>query len=791
MPNPLPPGCRIDEYEILRVLGRGGFGITYLAFDHMLDGPVALKEYSPADVAVRTDDLRVAASTEGQEVFDWGLDRFLKEARVIHRLRHPSIVRVHRYVERHGTAYIVMEYVEGESLAATLDSRGRLSVDEWRPWLDRLLDGLAHVHDHDYLHRDIKPANIVIRAADGEPVLIDFGAARVASQQRTHTQVLTPGYAPIEQYTSQGTQGPPTDIYALAAVSCRALSGKPPPNAPDRMLDDRHEPLVERVVGAPTGWLAAIDDGLALRPEERPHTVAAWRAALRGGEDKKPLSAPEIDKLDDACREGDEQALRVLLDEANMGNPDAMVALACMIEDEELYDYYDSWEDFRADCGTAIAWYQKAADSGHAHAQFALGEFYRVGVPAHASAPEAWGWYRKAANQGHAGAQYQLGRLYDNDATDEPVDENETRAAEAARAWYRKAADQGYADAQYKLGRLYKSGRGEHIPRDCAEALAWFRKAAGQGHIEAQFNLGHLYSIGKNTIKDHEEATAWYRKAASHGHAGAEWRLGDMYLYGRGGSKDAAHAAVWYRKAAQRDHSVYARPAQLALGKMYRTGIGVPKDAHAAVAWYRRAAESLTARIALGEMYARGEGVPRNAEAAVAWYRRDDTLEQEVSVPLNVEPYVEFVRKRADNGDVNAQFDLGWMHHHGKGVPEDAATAAVWYRRAAGHGDARAQFNLGVMYTLREGVSRDLVEAHAWFKVASENNGQMTLFGDSLFEIARAAMQAIEGDMTASEVDKATRRTQDLGFRSGRRRQGRSPITDDRAERRAGVASEE
>ena len=129
------------------------------------------------------------------------------------------------------------------------------------------------------------------------------------------------------------------------------------------------------------------------------------------------------------------------------------------------------------------------------------------------------------------------------------------------------------------------------------------------------------------------------------------------------------------------------------------------KDANLAVAWYRRAAENgdWTARIALGEMYARGEGVPKNAEAAVAWYRRDNTLEQEVSVPLNVEPYVEFVRKRAENGDANAHFNLGWMHHHGKGVPEDAAEAAVCYRKAAGQGDARAQFNLGVMYTLREG----------------------------------------------------------------------------------------
>ena len=256
----LPAGSNVEEYEIVRVLGAGGFGITYLAFDHTLDGPVAIKEYFPAGLAARTDDRRVsAASIESRDVFAWGLDRFIDEARTMHRFRHPNVVRAHRFVEAYGTAYIVMEYVDGESLAAILESRGRLPAAAWRRWLDRLLDGLAHVHGHGYLHRDVKPANIVVRAEDGEPVLIDFGAARAAARDRTHTRVLTPEYAPIEQHSSQAAQGPPTDIYALAAVSCRVLTGTAPPSAPDRMLDDRYEPLAGRVAGADRAWLAALD----------------------------------------------------------------------------------------------------------------------------------------------------------------------------------------------------------------------------------------------------------------------------------------------------------------------------------------------------------------------------------------------------------------------------------------------------------------------------------------------------------------------------------------------------
>ena len=294
----LPTGYRIEEYEIVRVLGAGGFGITYLAFDHQLDGAVALKEYFPAEIATRSDDMGLAAVTSKKRaVFTWGLDRFIAEARSLHRFRHPNIVRVHRYVETLRTAYIVMEYVEGESLEQILDARGRLSAGEWRRWLSPLLDGLAHVHEQGFLHRDIKPANIVVRREDRSPVLIDFGAARLAAQEKTQTQVLTPGYAPIEQYSSHGAQGPFTDVYSLAAVSYRVITGEPMPGAPDRVLDDQHRPLSGRIFGADAAWLAALDRGLALRPENRPQTVAAWQASLEPAADQEePTSSDASDE---------------------------------------------------------------------------------------------------------------------------------------------------------------------------------------------------------------------------------------------------------------------------------------------------------------------------------------------------------------------------------------------------------------------------------------------------------------------------------------------------------------
>ena len=281
--NALPAGYRLHEYEIVRALGAGGFGITYLAFDNNLKGPVAIKEYFYAGIAIRQRDGAIApGSTRRAGDYEWGRTRFLDEAQALTRLDHPNIVRVRRYFPANNTAYIVMDYVEGESLAVFLEKHRTLTPAQWRPWLEALLDGLEHVHGHDYLHRDIKPENIVIRATDSQPVLVDFGAARRAAADKTQhlTAVHTPRYAPIEQYSTTSRQGPFTDIYSLAAVSYRALTGEPPPNAADRVDRDEFKPLTQRLQRNPDPLLPAIDSALAVRTADRPQNITAWRRLL-------------------------------------------------------------------------------------------------------------------------------------------------------------------------------------------------------------------------------------------------------------------------------------------------------------------------------------------------------------------------------------------------------------------------------------------------------------------------------------------------------------------------------
>ena len=295
--NALPQGYRLREYELVRVLGFGGFGLTYLGFDHHLDKAVALKEYLPSEIAARSSDNSVGpqASTF-QEDFEWGLERFLDESRTLARFQHPNIVQVSRFFEAHGTAYIVMEYAEGETLAERLARQGTLSEAELLDMVLPLLDGLEAVHEANFLHRDIKPGNIIIRDADGSPVLLDFGSARqaIGAKSRSVTTVVTPGYAPIEQYSVRGNQGPWTDIYALGGVCYRALTGQVPEDATERVRRDPLVPIGQLCDGQVSGaTLGAIEWALQVDEEERPQSVAAWREVL--ADEVPPAAAtPEV-----------------------------------------------------------------------------------------------------------------------------------------------------------------------------------------------------------------------------------------------------------------------------------------------------------------------------------------------------------------------------------------------------------------------------------------------------------------------------------------------------------------
>ena len=631
----LPPGFRLGAYHVARVLGVGGFGVTYLCEHTGLAVQVAVKEYLPNEIAVR-DGTEVHPKSAGdREGFEWGLSRFLDEARTLARFEHPNVVRVRDCFEANNTAYIVMDYEDGEPLDALLRRHETLTEAQLKRVLLPVVDGLRQVHAAGFLHRDIKPANIFVRRSDESPVLLDFGSARQALGRRSRsvTAIASAGYSPPEQYESDGHQGAWTDIYALSALCYRAIAGDVPMEATRRqgqLLRTQTDPLPKLAEAGREGYssafLEAVDWGLRVIEAERPEDLDEWLHSWRG-------------------REGISKA-------ADQGDADVQYEAS-----------YSTGDGAPKDAGQAAIWYRKAAEQGHAAAQFLLGFLYDDGEGVPKDAGQAAIWYRKAAEQGHATAQNNLGVLY-QDGAGVPKD-----AGEAA-IWYRKAAEQGHATAQYHLGVLYRLGEG--VPKSASEAAIWYRKAAEQGDAEAQHYLGVLYHDGEGVPKDAGEAAIWYRKAAEQGHATAQNNLGVLYQDGAGVPKDAGEAAIWYRKAAEQGHAT----AQYLLGVLYRFGEGVPKSASEAAIWYRKAAEQghAEAQHYLGFLYRRGEGVPKDAGQAAIWYR-----------------------KAAEQGHAAAQFLLGLLYRRGEGVPKDAGQAAIWFRKAAEQGYADARHNLGLL----------------------------------------------------------------------------------------------
>ena len=284
--NALPIGTRVHEFEITRVIGEGGFSVVYLAFDHTLHRSIALKEYIPSALAGRRGDNTVAVrSAQHQQTFEAGLRSFINEARLLAQFDHPALVKVYRFWEANGTAYMAMPYYEGRTLKEILRENPEQASEAWlKQLLAPILDALELLHRHRCFHRDIAPDNIQVLANES-PVLLDFGAARrtIGDMTQAFTVILKPGYAPIEQYADEADlkQGPWTDVYALAAVLYAAVVRKPPPTAVARVIKDPLEPLAKRALPRYSQqFLIGIDRGLAVRPEDRPQSIAEMRRLL-------------------------------------------------------------------------------------------------------------------------------------------------------------------------------------------------------------------------------------------------------------------------------------------------------------------------------------------------------------------------------------------------------------------------------------------------------------------------------------------------------------------------------
>ncbi|NML59741.1 protein kinase [Massilia sp. RP-1-19] len=296
--NCLPIGTRLADFEITGVLGEGGFGIVYMAFDHSLQRSVAIKEYMPGPLALRADDHSVTVRAERhQDTFDLGLKSFINEARFLAQFDHPSLVKVYRFWEQNQTAYTAMQYYEGRTIKDIVANSPEVVTEAWcMRVLRQILGALETLYTMQLLHRDVSPDNIIVQD-NGDAVLLDFGSARqiIGDMTRGLTVILKPGYAPIEQYAGDASlpQGPFTDIYALAAVMYFAIIKEAPPTSIARMIKDPMTPLASRALeGFGEGFLCALDGALAVPAQERPQTIDAFRALLGIHEAGMPRARP-------------------------------------------------------------------------------------------------------------------------------------------------------------------------------------------------------------------------------------------------------------------------------------------------------------------------------------------------------------------------------------------------------------------------------------------------------------------------------------------------------------------
>ena len=771
----LPAGTRLEEFVIERVLGAGGFGITYLARDASLNRQVVIKENLPAMFCFRDPTSMTVAPrhTHGDEAenFVWSLENFSKEAAMLASLDHPGIVKVLRSFQAFGTAYFVMPYVEGLALDELVKQRhGQPFTEaELRGLLERVLSALAYLHDRGIYHRDIKPGNLLI-TNDGVPVLIDFGSARQRLSERSMTVVESAGYTPFEQLQSRGNVGPWSDLYALGATLEKILTGDAPPKAADRVMGDPRKELS----GDPrwhghysVPFLRAIDKALSANLEQRWQSGDEW---LRGMKAPPSIPSPVFSspvkgagesiqpQYANATREEVvEQLYRAKPPSGKLSRAASnwLIVGACglAVVFFTVLAILNSVKSDRAEkggIGTAElakpvspfaaatihprAWKDMAA-SGDPLAQALLGDaLFWGGQKKHGveeDPAEGVKWITKSADAGHPLGLCLLGLVRESGGKWLPIDKDLAKRnyAEAIRLGLVQDAENGGPVWWTGLAQVLERGKG--VSADPKTAVIWYRKAAEAGYVDGMNGLGKCYEEGTGVEKDETIAVQWYRKAAAEGCASSMLMLGICYANGTGVEKNEATAVQWVRKSAEAGDAT----GMNYLGVCYDNGTGVEKNEVEATKWYRKAAEAGDAEgmLNLGLCFEIGTDVEKNEATAVQWYRKAAEAgdaeglnnlglcySNGTGVEKNEATAVQWYRKAAEAGDADGMNNLGSCYYNGTGIAKDEREAATWYRKAAEAGDARGMVSLGLCYDNGTGIAKDEREAATWYRKAAE-----------------------------------------------------------------------
>ncbi|MBR7074301.1 MAG: SEL1-like repeat protein [Oscillospiraceae bacterium] len=697
------------HYVVGRMLGQGGFGITYIGYDLNLETPVCIKEYYPEGAAMRSStqsSMVCWGNSENAQGLRDSRKSFIKEAQKAVKLRDLShVVSVWGVFSENETSYIVMDYIEGETLKTRLvRTQKTLSEQECMVLVAPVMRDLEKAHTRGIIHRDIKPENIMLDA-EGEPVLLDMGAAKDLAKAGqdggtlSSTMVVSQGFSPREQYRAKGNIGPWTDVYAMCATICYCVTGKVPPTPMDREDGEAVElsafsPAVAQVV----------EKGLALKIEDRIQSMGelldALTAALANPNVKPEQPKPEPPKPEPPKPEPpkpeppkpEPPRPEPPKPKSNRLVPVLVVAAALLIA-AGVYFARGGKPDVMVtplpstDVTAALTEAVSSAEPGDT----AKDMYWRgVAYAEEHNYEKALEWYEKAADAGSAGALYKIGEMYEDGR-------GVTQDYKKALAYYTQAADAGSSSAMFQLGRMAELGRG--MTTDYEQAFLWYQKAAEAGHKMAMNNLAAFYQKGLGTTQDYSKSMEWLRKAASVGESLAMFNIGVLYENGFGVEQDYYEAAAWYQKAVDAGNT----NAMLSLAFLYEKGKGVSQNYEKAMKYYLEASDegNAKAQYSIGELYYSGHGVEKDFKKASEWFL-----------------------KSAENGLAEAMCRMGILYENGKGVPQDYKKAMEWYLEAVEAGQGKtlgiACYNIGKLYERGFGVEKNSITALDWYQKAKD-----------------------------------------------------------------------
>ena len=775
--NALPNGTRLFEFEIKRVLGEGGFGVVYRTFDHSLHRNVAVKEYLPGAYATRRGDHTITVrSLQFKATFEAGLRSFIQEARLLAQFEHPALVKILRFWEANGTAYMAMPEYQGLTLRETLKADpGYANEATLKALASPLLEAVALLHSQQCFHRDISPDNIIIQP-NGAPVLLDFGAARRINGDMTQalTVVLKPGYAPIEQYVEDGglVQGAWTDVYGLAAVLYSAVAGKPPPAAVARGYKDSLVPLATNPPpGYSVHFLGGIDAGLAVRPEDRPQSIAAFRELLGLTPDDDPqrtvlISRPRVEDSRSAETRTDRrsepslQGARTARGAEGQTGPGDAASRAPRGREPSLQGAPTAG---RVERETGPADAVSRAPRGR----------WLVGVVAVAALAGVIGvgWVLLGGGMGFPFLGSPGGETSQAASRASPPSESSRPPTEAAASRadsestgsssqnQTPAAAPGPTSGPVPVVPGGSPGPGGHV--SLAKAADSGAPAAKGGTTPPELKpLETVAALKKDKAKEPPATTRPDRQSTADKAVEAKLakvtparNAAEGQIVAPPPPADSSRPQVRvepeknaeipealkglsedgkrYRTDADRGDAT----AQALLARMYATGQGAPRSDAEAAKWYRKSADqgNAQAQTNLGTMYGAGRGVPKDEAEAVKWYlKAADQGNAQAQANLGImyskglgvakdeAEAAKWSRKAAEQGNATAQTNLGFMYGAGRGVPKDDAEAVRWYRKAADQGHAVGQMLLGNMYAIGQGVAKDEAEASRWYRKAAD-----------------------------------------------------------------------